>query len=178
MIDMKVSSRFLLASSAILALAGAANAQLSLGGGVYMPSDSKVRAIFGNNSAAFGFGFGPADRVGRKGLSFDVAGLGLRAPSNNFNMIGGTVGYEVQQSLGDNALGFARAGTGLGYYNYSIAPFGTVIESGNKFAGLTAAEVGVVFNRSTTLSAQYLWMPSVGGYDFSGLRLQLAFTFK
>lgn len=161
-----------------MALVGAAQAQLNLGAGLFSPRDSKVRAIFGDSSVAFGFGFGPADRVGRKGFSADIAGLGLQAPLNRFTMIGGTVGYEFQQSLSENTLGFARAGTGLAYYDYSLAPQGSVIASGNRFAGLTTAEVGVVFNRSTTLSAQYLWMPSVAGYDFSGIRLQIAFSFR
>ncbi len=107
-----------------------------------------------------------------------AVGLSFNAPNNHFTTFGTTIGYEVQQELGDDLLGYARAGTGLGYFDYAIFSGGVPVESNRRFASISVAEAGLVLNRNLNLSAQYLFMPTFAGFDFTGIRVQLAFSFR
>lgn len=176
--DMKSIVRSSVVVLAIACTSGAANAQFSLSAGAFLPKDAKVRAIFGDSTYAYGFGLGAIDRQNRRGVGFDFVGLSFNAPNNHFTTFGTTIGYEVQQELGDDLLGYARAGTGLGYFDYAIFSGGVPVESNRRFASISVAEAGLVLNRNLNLSAQYLFMPTFAGFDFTGIRVQLAFSFR
>lgn len=162
-----------------LAVTSVAHAQFSIGGGTFLPRDARVRDVFGSNTFAWGPGFGPVDRAGRQGFGFDGTGLIMNATNNRFFALGGTYGFEWQSAKPDTSqVYYARVGTGLAYYDYSINAVGVGLFSGNRFSSITTAEAGIVFNRRLTLSAQYMEMPKLSGVDFSGLRLQLNFAIK
>ena len=72
---------------------------------------------------------------------------------------------------------YARAGTGIGYYDYNIN-IGASNFSGRPFRQFSVAEVGAVISNKVTVSAQYLLMPKLSGLDFSGLRLQAMYSFS
>lgn len=172
--DMK---RFLILGIGTAVLASVANAQLSLSAGTYMPRDAAVKAIFGDSSFSWGFGLGEASREGRAGQGFDFSGLSLGATNNRFLSIGGTYGYEIQSGQGSDALSYARAGTGLAYYDYDLN-VGQNNFSNKTFKSFTIVEAGIVLQKKLTLSAQYLFMPKLDGFDFSGLRLQAMYSLK
>jgi hypothetical protein len=160
----------------VVALSAAANAQLSVSAGIYSAKSSAVRSVFGNNAFAFGFGLGSPDRSGRAGLGADFAGLSLNAPGNRFFTIGSTYGYEVQSGQGTNTLTYARAGAGLAYYDYSFTGTALGTSRARTFKPITTFEAGVVFSKQFSISAQYLAMPSLGGNDLSGFRVQATFS--
>lgn len=161
---------------AVLGLGSAANAQLAVSGGFYSANDSAVRNVFGSNTFAWGIGLGRADRRGRAGGGFDLVGLSLSAPNNRFAAFGGTYGWEVQSGADTNSMTFARASTGLAYYNFDLnAPLTPAKES--YFRPITTFEAGFVLNKQFTISAQYLLMPDAGNLNFSGFRVQAMFSF-
>ncbi|HLO97301.1 MAG TPA: hypothetical protein VK171_01790 [Fimbriimonas sp.] len=169
--------RLLILGIGTAVLASFASAQVSFSVGTYMPRDAAVKNIFGESSFAWGFGLGAAVREGRAGAGLDVSALSLSATNNRFFSIGATYGYELQSGQGTDVLSYVRAGTGLAYYDYNLN-VGAVNSKSKSFKPLTIAEAGVVFSNRITVSAQYLFMPKMDGFDFSGLRLQAMYAFK
>lgn len=170
-------NRLAILGLATLGLAGAANAQLAVSAGIFSANDSAVRDVFGSNSFAWGFGLGRADRSNRNGGGFDFVGLSLSAPNNRFSTIGATYGWEVQSGPGSNTMTYARANTGIAYYDFSLgAPL--TPSSDRYFRPITTFEAGVVLSKQFTLSAQYLLMPDAGNLNFSGFRIQALFSFS
>ncbi len=162
---------------AFVTLSSAAMAQISVSAGTYMPRDATIKSIFGSSSFAWGFGLGKSDRTHRDGAGFDLSGVSLSATGNRFFAVGGTYGYEVQSGQGTATMTYARAGTGIGYYDYDMFVSSTS-QKGKVFRQFSSAEVGVVLSNRVTLAAQYMLMPKLSGLDFSGLRLSAMYSFS
>ena len=144
--------------------------------GTYFLTDGNTRDAFGSSPVTYGFGLAQPYRTAKRGLRFDVTSLSLSSSGNNFFLLGGTVGYEVQ-ALNNNGRpsAFARVGVGPAYYHYDVNRAGNDV-NGNRVSFLGTAEVGYTFAERFIVSARYLATPELSGYNFSGLQLSLTFA--
>jgi hypothetical protein len=169
-------TKALLAGLGIFTLAAVSQAQISVGGGFYLPTGKAAKDIFGASPFSSGIGFGRVDRAGRNGFNLDVSGVGLSNGSSRFFTLGATYGYERQQVINPHYTAFARVGTGFAYYDYAINDITYGVFSDRMIRSISTAEVGVVVNKNFSLSAQYVLQPLIKGLDYSGLRIQAQFS--
>lgn len=146
--------------------------------GTYLPFDGDVRDAFGDAPISYGIALAQPYRTARRGLRFDVTSLGLNSNGNNFFLLGGTVGYEVQGlKQGDRPTAFARAGIGPAFYHYDVDRAGNGNDArGDKISFIGTAEVGYTFANRFILSGRYLATPSMDGLNFSGLQFSLTYA--
>lgn len=176
-------NRIAVVSFAAVVLAGSAFAQfgggpqgLGAGAGLYVPTDSLIKNIFGDQITTYNFGLVQPNRRGRKNFGYDINLQGVGARGSRFLSLEGTYGYEWHFAEEDaKALPYFRIGAGPNLLDYDIT---SPLVGGNlrrtTIGGVAAAEAGLVLNGFTSLSAQYVLMSKSQGLDFSGLRLQLS----
>lgn len=146
--------------------------------GTFLPFDSDVRDAFGTAPISYGIALAQPYRTARRGLRFDVTSLGLNSDGNNFFLLGGTVGYEVQAlQQGNRPTAFARVGVGPAYYHYDVDRGGVQNDAnGDRISFIGTAEIGYTFANRFILSGRYLATPDLDGLNFSGVQISLTYA--
>jgi hypothetical protein len=180
-----MKNRTLIALAALAALVGNAQAQdnksfsLGVSAGLFFPTDSEIRDIFGES--IFRWGITPfADRnVGRWKVFTDIGLVHTENDDDRFLLIPAVVGIETRwgDRETDQAVPYARLGAGITYMDYSIERPSTMVRHRARKFGTTAlGEVGVILHDRLRVSASYNWFSKTDGFDFSGLNLSATYT--
>lgn len=137
--------------------------------GLFMPSNSTIRQIFGDNW--FSFGLTPQQQAAGKDLTFgeDVGFITASSNGNRLLLVPVTAGFTKLFEPRQNAVvpyGAVRAGAA--YYDYSITkPLGASYT--NTSVNLTGnVELGVIFSQKFVLAARYDWFAQSNGFTFDG----------
>lgn len=179
---MKTIFRAALPALAIAAAAGAQaqglkGLQFGVGAGLFVPRSERVKDLFSDSIVQYSFGPMAPNRLGRAGFGWDFAGTAISANGNNMFNLGVMYGYEWQSrgASESSTLTYARVGAGPAFLAYDVTGLGLDVRK-QRFTFLTAAEVGIVFNRTLTVSLQYVQLPTYDTLDFSGFRLNAQVT--
>lgn len=179
---MKTIFRAALPALAIAAAAGAQaqglkGLQFGVGAGLFVPTAERTRTLFSDSIVQYSFGPMSPGRLGRAGFGWDFTGTAINAKGNSMFNLGVLYGFEWQNrgKDEDSTLTFARIGAGPAFLAYDVTGLGLDVRK-QRFTFLTAAEVGIVFNRTVTVSLQYVQLPTYDTLDFSGLRLNAQVT--
>ncbi len=179
---MKTIFRAALPALAIAAAAGAQaqglkGLQFGVGAGLFVPRAERVQELFSDSIVQYSFGPMSPGRLGRAGFGWDFTGTAINAKGNSMFNLGVLYGFEWQNrgKDEDSTLTFARVGAGPAFLAYDVTGLGLDVRK-QRFTFLTAAEVGIVFNRTVTVSLQYVQLPTYDTLDFSGFRLNAQVT--
>lgn len=167
------------AAAACALTCGTASAQVDYSSwgvkaGIFMPTSSELRKVFGDNW--FSFGLTPQQsNTAEKDVTFgfDIGLILANSGGSNLTLIPLTAGYTMVFTDRSNAVvpyGAIRAG--VAYYNYSITPPGGSQALSDSTINITGnAELGVIFSQKFTLAARYNWFAESNHFDFDGLTL-------
>jgi hypothetical protein len=143
-------------------------------GGLYMPTDSEIKDVFGSSIFVFGLSFDDFTRQADKWrLTLDFDFITGQKDGNKFFAapVTASVG-RVFGSRDDQVRPYVRFGVGGAYFDYSITRPSTLERISEKKFGFGAdAELGVFFGERVRVSAKYVWFSKVDNFDFSGLQL-------
>lgn len=145
--------------------------------GVFYPTNSLTRDLFGD--AWLSFGLQPFSFETRNGLRIDTS-LGLTSRDRNGNrltIVQATVG--ISKLLGnemDQVRPFVAARVGPAYIDYNIT-LGANNFSRRQLGWDANIETGVYINRNLRLSARYDWLSRFDRFNFDGLSLNVAWQF-
>jgi len=166
------------AGAAIWALAcgvGLAQADYSTWGikaGVFLPTSSTLRQIFGDDWLSIGLTPQQSNTsMGNLTFGGDIGLIYASSGGNRLTLIPLTIGYTMKFSNPNDAVvpyGAVRAG--VAYYDYSITINATNFTR-NEFNVTGNAEVGVIFQKKFTLAARYDWFTETDHFNFDGLTL-------
>lgn len=147
---------------------------LGIKGGIYMPTDSEIRDIFGTTIPVFGLSFDDFTRQADKWrLTFDLDFISGRNDDDKFFAAPfmASVG-RVFGSRSDQLRPYVRFGLGGAYFDYSITRRSTLERISEKRFGFGGeAEAGFFLGERLRISAKYLWFSKVDDFDFSGLQI-------
>jgi len=179
---MKTIFRAALPALAVAVAAGAQaqglkGLQFGVGAGLFVPRSERVKDLFSDSIVQYSFGPMSPNRLGRAGFGWDFTGTGISGKGNSMFNLGVLYGYEWQSRGADenSTLTYARVGAGPAFLAYNVTGPGIDVNR-QRVTFLTAAEVGVVFNRTLTVSLQYVQLPTYDTLDFSGFRLNAQVT--
>jgi hypothetical protein len=179
---MKTIFRAALPALAVAVAAGAQaqglrGLQFGVGAGLFVPRSERVKNLFSDSIVQYSFGPMSPNRLGRAGFGWDFTGTAISAKGNNMFNLGVMYGFEWQNRGNDeeSTMTYARIGAGPAFLAYNVTGPGIDVNR-QRATFLTAAEVGVVFNRTLTVSLQYVQLPTYDTLDFSGFRLNAQVT--
>lgn len=152
-----------------LCLGGSASAQsitIGIDGGVFLPSDSTVRNVFGDSWARIGLTPISFQTDQRWRFTFDVGFLNASSFGNDATLIPVTFG--VTRAFPDKS-------EIVPYVAVRVGPCFADVNS--PFLGIDESEVvmdvnvslGITVRKTFYLEVRYDWMSEVAGLDFSGL---------
>ncbi len=147
---------------------------LGLKGGLYLPSDSEIRDIFGSNIIVVGLSIDDFTRQADKWrLTFDFDFITGKKDNNKFFAAPVTASFgRVFGNRDDDMRPYVRFGAGGAYFDYSITrPSNSQRYSQKKFGFSADAEVGVFIGETVRLSAKYVTLSEVDKFNFSGLQI-------
>ncbi len=147
--------------------------------GLYMPTQSLTRDIFGSTIFVVGLSFDDFSRQAdkwRPTVDFDF--ISGRKDGNKF------FAAPVMASMGrvfgspdDDFRPFVRIGAGLAYFDYSINHPDTSERFSTKRLGFGgSAEAGFFINDKFRLSAKYVLFSKTDEFDFSGLQMTATYN--
>lgn len=148
-------------------------------GGVYLPSQSLMKDVFGSSIFVFGLSFDDFSRQADKWrLTLDFDFISGREDDDKF--FAAPVTASVGRVFGtpeDDFRPFVRVGAGVAYFDYSI----TNPDSGERFSTKRLGfggdvEVGFFINDKFRLSAKYLLFSKTDDFDFSGLQITATYN--
>lgn len=166
---------------ALLALASLASAQLSnvrLGVSVsgYFFADARLRRAFGNPTLAYGANLTEVTAPKGDKLSFAYDLVSASRDDNTLLIVPLTIGYAKLFAPKDsNFIPYVRVGAGGAYYDVSIHN-GDIDRGFKTFGAVGTAQVGVVFNKSVGLKADYFLFQN-RGVPLSGFQIGLVYNF-
>ena len=167
----------LIAVASVLGLTAAGQAQTSVlvGAGVFTPSNSLMRDMFGNQ-----WKFDPD--LGTLKVSTDwkikpgISMVSAHKNGNKFAVIPVTATLEKGFADEDsNFIPYVKIGAGPTYNDYSFDT-GGVHYAAKRISWGGSLEVGVVLNSKWRLSAKYNAFSKVDGFDFSGTTLSAQYS--
>jgi hypothetical protein len=146
-------------------------ARLYLRLAAYFPADAEVRRAFGDVIPWPGIAIVPAVTPNRTRVYPSLELFGARSSSSRFLVIPLTVAVEHQwHGTNGRLVPFARAGAGVGYFDYKLHRDGETIAS-RRGGVLGDAEVGLIISRALRLGAKYRLMQEMDGVTFGGTEL-------
>jgi hypothetical protein len=144
--------------------------------GLFMPSGSEIRGIFGDNWVSFGITPQEKVRSDRWNFAFDVGLIYADRGGNSMVLVPTTAGFSKRFAPAENAVvPYAAVRAGLAYYNYAITRPTLVRYSESKFDVTGNIEVGAVFSQKLLISARYDWFAKSDDFDFNGLTIWAQF---
>ena len=176
------------ASSLLVTLASAqsndpeprrARNNLGVKAGVYLPTDSEIRDIFGSLIFVIGLSFDDFSRQADKWrLTVDFDFITGEKDGNKFFAAPVTASIgRVFGSPEDEFRPYVRLGAGVAYFDYSITRPSTSERFSTKRGGFGAdVEVGFFVGDKFRLSAKYVWFSKVDDFDFGGLQLTATYN--
>lgn len=148
-------------------------------GGVYLPSQSVMKDVFGSSIFVFGLSFDDFSRQADKWrLTLDFDFISGREDGDKFFAapVMASVG-RVFGSPGDDFRPFVRVGAGVAYFDYSITNPDSNERFSTKRLGFGGdVEVGFFLNDKFRLSAKYLLFSKADDFDFSGLQITATYN--
>jgi hypothetical protein len=152
---------------------------LGVKGGIYFPTNSEIRDIFGSNLVVIGISVDDFSRQADKWrLTADFDFITGKDGDDKFFAMPVTASFgRVFGSPEDNFRPYVRFGAGAAYFDYSITRPSTLERFQEKRFGLSAnAEAGFFVGERLRVSAKYNWFSKVDDFDFSGLQLTATFN--
>jgi hypothetical protein len=153
---------------------GGSRNYLGVRGGLYLPTDSEIKDIFGSSIFVVGLSFDDFTRQADKWrLTVDFDFITGKKDGNKFFAapVTASVG-RVFGSRDENIRPYVRFGVGVAYFDYSITRPATLERFSEKRFGFGAdAEVGIFVGERLRIAAKYVWFSKVDDFDFSGLSL-------
>jgi hypothetical protein len=148
-------------------------------GGLFFPTDSEIKDIFGSSIFVIGVSFDDFTRQADKWrLTFDFDFITGKDGDDKFFAapVMASIG-RVFGKRGDQARPYVRFGAGLAYFDYSITRPSTGERFSEKKIGFGgSAEVGLFFGERVRISAKYVAFSEVDEFNFSGLQLTATFN--
>ncbi|MCC7230956.1 MAG: outer membrane beta-barrel protein [Fimbriimonadaceae bacterium] len=147
--------------------------------GVYFPTNSEIRDIFGSDIIVVGLSFDDfSKQADNWKIKADFDFITGKDGSNKFFAMPVTASIgQVYGKPGDSSRPFVRFGAGTAYFDYSITrPSNSTRYSSKRFGFSADAEVGVIVGNKLRLSAKYVWLSKVDDFDFSGLQLTVTYN--
>jgi hypothetical protein len=172
---MKVRIASITAMAAGLMICGTAHAEKDysvwgIKAGLFMPTGSEIRDIFGDNWVSLGITPREKVRSDRWNVGFDVGLIYADRGGNSLVLVPATVGVSKRFAPAQNAVvPYAAVRTGLAYYDYAITRPSTVRYSQSKLDLTGNVEFGVVFSEKLLISARYDWFAKSDDFNFDGL---------
>lgn len=166
------------AAMAALVVGAAADERLGIGveAGIYVPSDARIRDVYG--STWFSFGFRPMrlDQYRKPKLDGNIGIVTRSAGGNKLAIVNLSGGYS--RPLGDpngSTVPFVAVRVGPSYVDYALTDNGTR-RSGKKIVLGGNVEVGALMNERIRFSVRYDLLSQVDGLNFNGLSVGLAYV--
>ncbi len=152
---------------------------LGIKAGLYVPTGSLVRDVFGSSIFVFGISFDDFSRQADKWrLTVDFDFITGQKDGNKFFAapVTASVG-RVFGSPEDHFRPYVRFGAGVAYFDYSINHPDTSERFSTKRGGFSAdAEVGFFVGDKFRLAAKYVWFSKVDDFDFGGLQITATYN--
>jgi hypothetical protein len=153
-----------------VALAQADYSTWGIKAGVFLPSSSTLRSIFGDTWLSVGLTPQQSNTsTGNLTFGADIGLIYANSGGNNLTLIPLTFGYTMKFSDPNDAVvpyGAVRAGGA--YYDYSIS-YNSTNYSKSKIDLTGNVEVGIIFQKKFTLAARYDWFAESDHFNFDGL---------
>lgn len=142
-------------------------------GGVFIPSDTVLRDVFGDSWFNWGISPGVIKTINGMKIDWDFAITSKGSGDNKIAILRPTFGVTLGLGVGPVAP-YAAARTGLAYVDYAFdIPGGRL--SGKRLVPTTNIEVGIMFGGRLGISARYDWVQSIQGVGYSGFSLQAVY---
>lgn len=147
---------------------------LGVKGGLFLPTDSEIKDIFGSSIFVIGISFDDFTRQADKWrLTYDFDFITGKDGDDKF------FAAPVMASIGrvfgnrdDNFRPYVRFGVGVAYFDYSITRPSTGERFSEKKIGFGGtAELGAFLGERVRISAKYVMFSEVDKFNFSGLQL-------
>lgn len=145
---------------------------LRVGGGIYYPSNSSVRQLFGDQWSRFGFSPGSV-RVSRGSrLDFDTEVISREARGNRLFLFAPTVGFTQSFDSQGDFVPYIAVRTGPAYADYRIGA-----TTRREWRVNTNVELGATAGRSFRFYGRYDLFSKRNGLDFSGFSINAEWLF-
>lgn len=160
-------------AGALISLGSAQSSGLSLGAGIYYPSNSIVKAAFGDQWIRYSFSPGNSSSATGSRLDYDVQVLSRTSSGNRVFIFAPTIGYS--QGFGTDRKGtvpYIAARIGPAYADYRI--------SGNtrrEFNLNSNFELGATVGDRFRVFGRYDYFSKRNGVDFSGFSINAQWLF-
>lgn len=167
-----------LASTSLVALAQSSSVRFSIGPdvGVYFPTDSKIKSVFGSSIFGFGLHFGGADLAQKSGFGGDI-GL-VSAQKNGSDFYAFQLMGKYEKYFGHpHTKGFvpyAEVSAGLAYADYKIN-YGGGHFAAKVILPTAKFEAGFLYHRDFKFSIEYDLFGPTNGFRFDGLTLKATY---
>lgn len=149
----------------------------NLKAGIFMPTSTEMRDLFGDTWLSMGITPGQKVFTDKWTFGGDIGLIWANRGGNRLLLVPGTVGFSRRFSSGkETVVPYAAIRAGVAYYDYSITrPLGPTFTR-TKFNTTANAELGLVVSQKLTLGARYDWFAKSDDFQFDGLTLWAQLT--
>lgn len=140
--------------------------------GLYNPTSSEVRGLFGDNRIRFGLRPFPLEIPKRWRINFDLSYYSMDNGTDDVRLIPITVG--VLKGVGERKQAKTYMAINAGpYYGKLNAP--SIMTHERAWRLGANATIGVLFRDKLSIEARYEWLEELGGLDFSAFTISVAY---